>query len=375
MINIFDTHRLLYKNAQLRAFKKDTPTVQQSFKNYDGADIGNIVYTNENGYLCYGSNMQTVTELLVAEAAIVQVSLDGGSSWPIEWIVSSETAQTITEDDVGTLTFYDENGQQQVWDPLAGDAELPDYVRRNEFDPDTRWQETMLRYEDDATCLVATKWTSVVYIPNTVVASTLYLNISDCRPGQKIIVLAYKSVTFRLEGPFSSTGTIPAGKVGVVGIAALADNSLRGMVVPVDGITVAAAEVLIKNLITTESGPYRTEINGGVFGITENNQTFTCTDTPNTGIYYVHMEDTGTHQDQTIVIPAPDRNGEFTLIVDANYPNSVVNNNIYVQLGTNARVTILNQTMAGQYVIRCKIVAWQNQMSVRKYAVVVEGVL
>ena len=165
MINIFDTHRLLYKNAQLRAFKKDTPTVQQSFKNYDGADIGNIVYTNENGYLCYGSNMQTVTELLVAEAAIVQVSLDGGSSWPIEWIVSSETAQTITEDDVGTLTFYDENGQQQVWDPLAGDAELPDYVRRNEFDPDTRWQETMLRYEDDATCLVATKWTSVVYIP------------------------------------------------------------------------------------------------------------------------------------------------------------------------------------------------------------------
>ena len=52
MINIFDTHRLLYRNAQLRAFKKDAPTVPLSFKNYDGEDIGNIVYTNENGYLC-----------------------------------------------------------------------------------------------------------------------------------------------------------------------------------------------------------------------------------------------------------------------------------------------------------------------------------
>ena len=86
-MQVFDTHRLLYKNAQIRAYSLATPTTPISFKDDTDTDIGNIVYTNENGYICRSSDMQTVKCLKLSESAIVQVSLDGGNNWPIEWVI------------------------------------------------------------------------------------------------------------------------------------------------------------------------------------------------------------------------------------------------------------------------------------------------
>lgn len=352
MINVFDTHRLLYRNAQLRAFKQSAPTVPLNFLNYDGADIGNIVYTDENGYICYSSDMHTVTELLVNEPAIVQVSLDGGHNWPIQWIVSSNVSQAVERDDIGSLDYYDGDGNVQTWDPLSGSAALPNYVRRSEFDPSDKWQETNLIFPDNESttvCLMADKWTSTVIIPNDITADTCWLNVSDCRVGQKIVVLAYKNVTFKLDGSIHATVPLPVGKVAVVGISETEDHLPRGLIGVIDGITAADAETLIKNLIKTDAGPSRTQVYAANTTLTESNQTIQCTATPDTGIYYIKLESAvDTLQNVNIVIPNPTYLGTCQILIDYDYSNhaSATGNSIKLTVGSAAPLEIHNSGMS-----------------------------
>jgi hypothetical protein len=379
MINVFDTHRLLYRNAQLRAFKQSAPTVPLNFLNYDGADIGNIVYTDENGYISYSSNMYTVTELLVNEPAIIQVSLDGGHNWPIQWIVSNNVSQAVERDDIGSLDYYDGDGNVQTWNPLSGNAALPDYVRRDEFDPDNKWQETNLIFPDNGSatvCLVADKWTSVVSIPFDITANTCWLNVSDCRVGQKIVVLAYKNVTFKLDGSIHDSVQLPVNKVAVIGISETEAHVPRALIGVINGITAADAEILIKNLIKTEAGPSRTQTDAYHGVLAESNQTVTCGIAPDVGVYYISLTNTDDGiSGVNIVIPNPTHVGVCNIIIDMDYAtyHSGNSNSIKLSIGSGAPVEIHNSGVSDddstRYQIIVTVLAWTDGTAPYKYRI------
>lgn len=217
MQQIFDTHRLSYKNARLRAFKLDNKTERLHWfniteTNTNGDDIGVIVYTNENGYICYGQNRQRVTGLAVAESAIIQVSLDGGINWPIEWVL--KLGQSISRDDVGKLYYSDGS---IAFDPLSGNTALPDFALRSEISQGF-WAEEQIDAEDDSTNIVVSKWTSVINLyANEDTARSL--DLSAARYGQKIIVRNASSHTIRLAGVKPSRITMNAGDTVLLGVS------------------------------------------------------------------------------------------------------------------------------------------------------------
>lgn len=204
-LTVIDTHRLPYRNAQLRAFSRLNPTSRIPFYNgtsRHGLDelvyenIGDVVYTNEMGYLFYGSNKIPVINLLVKEDAVIQVSLDGGMSWSIEWILSGNDSG-LTEKNVATLTYTNSEGESETYNPLGPDRVLPDYIRRDELDPDAFWAEETIVVEPTDSLVKLTEWTRTVIIPN-INRAHLMIDYSDTRAGQSFTVISESTNVRRL---------------------------------------------------------------------------------------------------------------------------------------------------------------------------------
>lgn len=130
---VVDTHRLMYRNARIRALSLSDATTPIQFVNITDesgtpAEIGNIVYTDANGYIFYGANHRRVSCLGIKESAIIQVDLNGNNNWnDIEWIVRKpETSDYVEANSVRKVV--DANGNI-VWNPLgATDWVFPEYV-------------------------------------------------------------------------------------------------------------------------------------------------------------------------------------------------------------------------------------------------------
>ena len=131
MVNVLDTHRVLYRNAVLRAYDAANPTTRIHFFNIDN-DIGDEVYTNENGYLFYESGGRQPIECLNVDGdAIIKVSLDGGTNFDITWQVNDSTDQYVKTDDMHTMTYRGPDGIRKNWYILQADCDLPDYVLKS----------------------------------------------------------------------------------------------------------------------------------------------------------------------------------------------------------------------------------------------------
>lgn len=122
MISIADNHRLLYKNAVLRAYDYENRSTPIRFYNADGVDIGETLRTNESGYLASSQGTHQVTSYFVKKKAIIQVSLDNGASWPIEYVVDT----TLGSDDVGDGGLLSESGVRK-WSANAKHDYTLDY--------------------------------------------------------------------------------------------------------------------------------------------------------------------------------------------------------------------------------------------------------
>lgn len=215
MIQVFDTHRLSYRNAILRAFKLDgdntTPIsfydVTGPITNIEDFNIGEVVQTNESGYLCYGSNQQQVTCLVVRESALIKLSLDGGTSWPVSWAVNIVN-DAVAPTDISTLKFYDGDGSIATYNPLGPGKQLPDYVRRDEFDGGNIWQEDTINVDDNSLSIALTVWTRVINIPSTFIENTLAIDWSALRAGQIVVVRTDKAIDISLPNP---NGHVPLG--------------------------------------------------------------------------------------------------------------------------------------------------------------------
>lgn len=221
MIQITDTHRLAYKNAKIIAYSVANRTERINFYNltddpdthtikYD--DVGNMVYTNENGYVCYGANRLTSTGIAVMEDAIVQVSLDNGTSYPIEFVVTG-MANPVLRSDIKTLSYYDEGGNLQVFNPIGSEnRSLPRYALLSQVSTNEWKEESILLGPDDSTFEIS-NWTKVVAIGSDA-PSAITMNTENYRPGQVIFITNYQtssvSLTYEL-GTGTSTDTITKG--------------------------------------------------------------------------------------------------------------------------------------------------------------------
>lgn len=196
MIQVFDTHRLSYRNAKLRAFALSDQTRRLDFYNIgeDGQEtnIGNEVVTNDAGYLFYGTGTQKVSCLSVPEAAIVKVALDGDDFSQIQWLIHPDYDPAALHN-AGTLSFMDANGITRTYNPADHtDMELPDYALRSQVQGGQWAEEEVIIVADDSVIPIST-WTKVVGItadaPDTLVLG------GPPRAGQVIFILPFKNCT------------------------------------------------------------------------------------------------------------------------------------------------------------------------------------
>lgn len=196
MIQITDTHRLAYKNAKIIAYSVANRTERINFYNltddpdthvikYD--DVGNMVYTNENGYVCYGANRLTSTGIAVMEDAVVQVSLDGGTSYPIEFIVTG-MSNPVLKSDIKTLSYYDEGGNVQTFNPIGNEnRSLPRYALLSQV-ASNEWKESAVELGDSDADYTISTWDKVVEA-GARAPDTINIDTSRMRAGQAVVFI------------------------------------------------------------------------------------------------------------------------------------------------------------------------------------------
>lgn len=183
MISIIDSHRLLYKNAVIRAFCFEDRTIPVSFFNADGVDVGETLRTNESGYLVNAEGTHQITSYFVKQKSIVQVSLDNGFSWPIEYIVESN----IGADDIQDGSLLNKHGVR-VWSANAKESYQLDYKDLSN-QPDIRpWGEAEQceNTEKSDEIIVVSQFTKVLHIDGVAVNVSIWA--TEKRYGQQVSV-------------------------------------------------------------------------------------------------------------------------------------------------------------------------------------------
>lgn len=203
MIQLFDTHRLPYRNAKLRAWREIARTQRLDFYTWEAAkwsDIGNTVRTDEAGYLFDAGGHAQLLSLAVPETAIVEASLDNGQSWPIQWIVAgTDTApeEYVRVSDIKTLTYYDEEGQTRTYSPVDANAALPNYALKSDTMPGYWAEEELLLTDTDiGTQAMLTDYTKVIRmnITNSGLITLKYPGGTSLRAGQTVIVITNHTI-------------------------------------------------------------------------------------------------------------------------------------------------------------------------------------
>ena len=225
---VLDTHRLMYRNARLRAISLSDKTTPIQFLNVTDQNaatpIGNIVYTDNNGYVFYSANHRRVTCLAVPESAIVQVDLHNNNNWnDIEWIVRVEDdTQFARIDDIGKVLDKDGN---LLWNPLVGNWSFPDFMRRDEFN-EGEWAEGEMTVTDTTPKqLNVDKWTHTIIVrPGH--APEYEISIANGRVGQCIAIVNASDVSVTITETHaggSSSQTISAQGV-IIAVRSLIAN-------------------------------------------------------------------------------------------------------------------------------------------------------
>ena len=167
--NVVDTHRLMYRNARIRAFDLSDRTTAIPFYNITDQvlpdnDIGYEVRTDAAGYVYYGTNAQPVQCLAVAKSAIIQVDLTGSGAWDIEWVIRGEDEDEFLKISDIHKVFYADGSL--AWDPIVEDWELPDFALKSELGRGEWAEGEMIVTEETPKDLNIDKWTHVVTLRN-----------------------------------------------------------------------------------------------------------------------------------------------------------------------------------------------------------------
>ena len=197
---VTDTHRLMYRNARIRALDLSDRVSQISFFNVTGADeatdIGTEVFTDQNGYIFYG-NAQGVECLTVKQSAIIQVDLNNTNAWDIQWIVEvGDEDSYVAVGDVAKVVDGDGN---VIWDPIGGENwQFPDYVKRDELRLGEWAEGTMVVRQDTPEILNIDQWTHSIFITGNMLADHYVFSHELGRYGQVIVVMNETDETISL---------------------------------------------------------------------------------------------------------------------------------------------------------------------------------
>ena len=167
--NVVDTHRLMYRNARIRAFDLSDRTTAIPFYNVTDQilpeeNIGYEVRTDAAGYVYYGANAQPVQCLAVAKSAIIQVDLTGSGAWDIEWVLRMESEDEFLKVTDIHKVFYADGSL--AWDPLVEDWQMPDFALKSDIGRGEWAEGEMIVTEDTPFDLNIDKWTHVVTFRN-----------------------------------------------------------------------------------------------------------------------------------------------------------------------------------------------------------------
>ena len=229
MINVLDTHRLLYRSAVLRAYDAANPTTRIDFFNGD-VNIGNEVYTDMNGYLFYeAGGRQPIENLNVNGSAIVKVSLDDGHHFGITWQVEDNTGLYVEESDIHDMTYRGSDNTRKTWQPLQADCALPDYLLKSEY-KDGVWGEQEIAIGTDTSVITLEDWAHVITIL-AVAPNTITISNPRMRAGQAVIIIAKKNCTLNIvTGPGAPVAhSIYAGKIYVLVNRYETENTTAGL--------------------------------------------------------------------------------------------------------------------------------------------------
>lgn len=345
MLQVFDTHRLSYKNAVLRAWGDSLKTIALDF--YDntspvagGAGASNVgprVRTNEQGYLFNTDGTQPIHSLLLQDSAIIEVSLDGGTSWPIQWTVYdlvTDAVQSVLSG-LKTLTYHTKNGTQ-VFNPRIANATLPEYAFKSDF-AQGEWAEEEI-YVDDNTSFAITKWTHYIQLVTGVTEVTI---TGSLRAGQYILFRAAVNCIVHFK---DQTINMAAGHVYVL----WAIKTFVDITNVTDAhITTLATAIAVSLIKTAMPDPivYKFVQNQDNYQV---NQVVTPSSwntgggepTPNSSSIVCVFESTYGGDTITLHIKNPTKLGNHFITVLASRTDTSGSHNIYLKVGNNTRVLI-----------------------------------
>lgn len=205
MIQLFDTHRLSYRNAKLRAWALADKTRRVNFQDYSSEDdewndVGTDVITDESGYLFYADGTQKIECLGVAEAAIVDVSLDGGLSYLIQFVIHADhDPSALTQDDIHPLMYWNENGVQAQYNPLTAGTALPDYLLKTEYSRGD-WAEGTIIVPNGKSDYIMNDWTHLIIITDSTQAVFKLPLSTKLRSGQVVTIYTLVDYTLLMAG-------------------------------------------------------------------------------------------------------------------------------------------------------------------------------
>lgn len=342
MLQVFDTHRLSYKNAILRAWGDSFKTVALDF--YDksspvagGAGASNVgprVRTNEQGYLFNADGTQPIHSLLLQDSAIIEVSLDGGTNWPIQWTIYDLVTDAIQSalDGLKRLTYHTKNGMQ-VFDPKIANATLPEYAFKSDF-AQGEWAEEEI-YVDDNESFAITKWTHYIQLVTGVTEVTI---TGSLRAGQYILFRAAVNCTVHFKG---QTINMVAGHVYIL----WAIKTFVDITNVTDAHITAVATVLLSQAMP-DPIVYKFQQNDANYSADQiltpyasNQQTFNTS--PNSGAVILVFESISTDCDTvTLKLDNPTMLGSKTFTALMRRTDTSGTDDIYIQFGNATRVLI-----------------------------------
>lgn len=373
MVNVLDTHRMQYRNAVLRAYDAANPTTRIDF--FDGdVNIGNEVYTNENGYLFYeAGGRQPIENLNVNGSAIIKVSLNGGSYFGITWQVEDNTSQYVEESDVHDMTYRGSDNTRKTWQPLQADCALPDYLLKSEYH-DGIWGEQEIAIGAGMGIVLLTEWTHVITILSAAPSTIAFTNVR-LRAGQVITINADKNCTLNLvigHGPGVNHSIYKDHTYLLFNLYATESSDAGVELIDVtynpmsdaDVKTLAKAAVPVRNQksITIQQ--------------TKSDQQFDLTSEFENGItespVYIYHSATRNYDGMSIKLPSASFAGTAEIVLDLNYDDINVGPTVNVQVYNSNIVSITVPSSSGQYVYHLKLITWYNQNNNRRHKLILE---
>lgn len=336
MIQVFDTHRLSYKNAVLRAWSDDTKTTAINFYDQPNVEtaaesIGDRIRTNERGYIFRANGTQPVHSLMLQTDAIIEVSLDNGNSWPIQWTIHDmfKNVMNTLISNFKTLTFHTQGGGTDVYDPLDNNKELPEYAFKSDF-VQGEWGEEQ-QYASDNEAITLSDWTHYIVLGSG--ASDITIN-GKLRDGQYVLIRALVNCAIHFRGRDFS---LVAGHTYILFFI----NTLIDITYTTDDHIVSVINDIARKPVT-----YSFIQNNSNFQVDQTCTPANTTATPDGDSATLVFQSTSSSSATiTLKIPNPSALGDRGLLIMMSRTDTSTGSPIYLQVGNATRVQIGSWTV------------------------------